>query len=172
MAVRLFVGNLAHEATETELRELFSKAGRPTFVRLPTDRETGAPRGFGFVEFGERSEADEAIRTLDRQIFKDRPLSVNEARPKAPGGGPVRSPEASHYGAGAAESGREGKPARRNFGPDAPPRGRRTPERRVDRGEGGLKGHSRPASSRPGFEEQDGPDDFDLWKTADRDREE
>jgi RNA recognition motif-containing protein len=166
MPVRLFVGNVAHEATEADVRELFSKAGRPTFVRLPTDRETGSPRGFAFVEFGERAEADEAIRTLDRQLFKGRPLSVSEARPRSPIG-QSRPVEAPYPGPPAADFGGEGKPPRRNFGPDAPPRGKRKPERRVDGRDGASKSRSRPAPSRPGFEEQEGPDDFDLWKTAD-----
>lgn len=170
MPVRLFVGNLDHGATEVDVRELFSKAGRPTFVRLPRDHDTGAPRGFAFVEFGERAEADEAIRTLDRQLFKGRPLSVSEARPKSPLGA-IPSAEAGYRGSAETESGREGKPLRRNFGPDAPPRGKRKTERRAEGREGGLKERSRPAPSRSGFEEQEGPDDFDLWKTADAERD-
>lgn len=168
MPVRLFVGNLAHEGTEAEVRELFLKAGRPTYVRVPTDRETGAPRGFAFVEFEERREAEEAIRTLDRQLFKGRPLSVSEARPKDPS--TDRRTASSFVSGEEAGPRQEGRPPNRNFGPDAPARGKRRPERRESR-DGAPKARSRPTTSRPGFEELDGPDDFALWKTVDGEQE-
>jgi RNA recognition motif-containing protein len=86
MSVRLFVGNLSYDTTEAELKELFSEVGPVSFIRLPMDRETGRPRGFAFVELSEREHAEEAIRRFNNQIFKGRPLAVNEARAKEEGG--------------------------------------------------------------------------------------
>src|SRR5713226_4935120 len=80
MAVRLFVGNLPYSATEAALREHFSSVGPLSYIYLPIDRESGKPRGFAFVEFSERSQADEAIRRFNNQMFMGRPLAVNEAR--------------------------------------------------------------------------------------------
>ena len=58
MAVRLFVGNLSYSTTEADLRTYFGSVAQPSQVVLPVDRETGRPRGFAFVEFIERSDAD------------------------------------------------------------------------------------------------------------------
>jgi RNA recognition motif-containing protein len=88
MATRLYVGNLPFSANEDELRELFEQNGRTvTDVRLITDRDTGRPRGFGFVEMASRDEADGAIRQLNGHSFGGRPLTVNEARERTGGGG-------------------------------------------------------------------------------------
>lgn len=81
MAVRLFVGNLPYSITEADLREHFSAVGPVSGVWLPTDRETGRPRGFGFVEFEDRAVAEEAIRRFNNQPLGGRQLAVNEARP-------------------------------------------------------------------------------------------
>ena len=80
MAVRLFVGNLPYNTTEAELREHLSAVGPPSNVYLPTDRETGKPRGFAFVEFNDNAQAQEAIRRFNNQLFKGRPITINEAR--------------------------------------------------------------------------------------------
>jgi RNA recognition motif-containing protein len=149
MPVRLFVGNLSYEATEAELREHFGTIGPVTYCYLPTDRETGRPRGFAFVEYGDDSHAHQAIDRLNNQSFRGRPLAVKEAQPResrppgagprfgGPGaggpprpfptgpGGPPRSfggPPREGYsaGPGGAPGSRE-----RNFGPDAPPKGKR-----------------------------------------------
>lgn len=89
MAVRLFVGNLPYSLTEAELKEHFAAVGPVSGVWLPTDRETGRPRGFGFVEFEDRELALTAIRQFHNQPLKGRPISVNEARPQERGqGGP------------------------------------------------------------------------------------
>src|SRR5215472_6227199 len=80
MSVRLFVGNLPYSVTETALREHFSAIGPLSYVYLPVDRETGKPRGFAFVEFSERAQAEEAIRRFNNQAFMGRPLAINEAR--------------------------------------------------------------------------------------------
>jgi len=89
MPVRLFIGNLPYSATEAELREHLSSVGDPLSVVLPVDRETGRPRGFAFVDYAERSVAEEAIRKFDQALFKGRGLAVSEARPReerGPGG--------------------------------------------------------------------------------------
>jgi RNA recognition motif-containing protein len=84
----IYVGNLPFSATEDEIRALFESHGTVTSVRLVTDRETGRPRGFGFVEM--ESGAAAAISALDKKELDGRSLTVNEARPRenrSPGGG-------------------------------------------------------------------------------------
>ena len=86
---KIYVGNLPFSATDEELRQLFEAHGSVLSVNLISDRETGRPRGFGFVEM-EDDEATSAISALDGQDFGGRSLRVNEARPRresAPGGG-------------------------------------------------------------------------------------
>ena len=83
MAKKLYVGNLPFSASEAELRELFEKHGTVHSVNLITDRETGRPRGFGFVEM-EPAQADAAIKALDGTDFGGRNLRVNEAREREP----------------------------------------------------------------------------------------
>ncbi|MCH9650536.1 MAG: RNA-binding protein [Deltaproteobacteria bacterium] len=85
MSKKIYVGNLPYSATEDELRELFAEYGEVTSVNLITDRETGRPRGFGFVEMSEG--ADEAIEALHQKDYGGRSLTVNEARPREPRGG-------------------------------------------------------------------------------------
>jgi len=80
MAVRLFVGNLPYDVTEAELRAHFAAIGPLSYISLATDRDTGKPRGFAFVEFSARADAEEAMRRLNNQAFKGRALVVNEAR--------------------------------------------------------------------------------------------
>ena len=88
MGTRLYVGNLPFSATEEQIRDLFAQNGRSvTEVRLVTDRETGRPRGFGFVEMGSQEDADGAIRDLNGFQYGGRPLTVNEARERVGGGG-------------------------------------------------------------------------------------
>ena len=92
MPVRLFVGNLSYEATEAELRQHFSTIGPVSYCYLPTDRETGRPRGFAFVEYADDSLANQAIDRLNNQPFRGRPLAVKEAQPREarpPGGAPM-----------------------------------------------------------------------------------
>jgi RNA recognition motif-containing protein len=78
---RIYVGNLPFQATEDEVRDLFGNHGAVQSVSLINDRETGRPRGFGFVEMDD-SEADAAIAALDGVEFGGRNLRVNEARPR------------------------------------------------------------------------------------------
>lgn len=87
---KIYVGNLPFTATEAELNSLFSEYGTVETVNLITDRETGRPRGFGFVEM-DPTGADKAISALDNKDFNGRALKVNEARPRREGGGPQRS---------------------------------------------------------------------------------
>ena len=83
---RIYVGNLPFSSTEDEVRDLFAEYGAVNSVHLISDRETGRPRGFGFVEM-EEAGADEAINALNNQDFGGRSLKVNEARPREPRGG-------------------------------------------------------------------------------------
>ncbi len=78
----IFVGNLDTTTTEGQLRELFRSYGAIVTVTMVMDRDTGAPRGFAFIEMADDTEADLAIKTLNGQVLNDRPLSVNEARLK------------------------------------------------------------------------------------------
>lgn len=87
MAKKLYVGNLSYRTRDDELRDVFSQAGEVVDVFLPTDRETGRMRGFGFVEFATDEEAQEAIRMFDGYTLDDRQLRVNEAQEKPAGGG-------------------------------------------------------------------------------------
>lgn len=89
--VRLFVGNLPYQATEDDLRTHFAQVGLPTQIVRPLDRETGRARGFAFVEYAERTVAEDAIKKFDGQLFMGRPLAVSEARARedrGPGGPP------------------------------------------------------------------------------------
>ncbi len=81
MAKKIYVGNLPFSATDDSVRELFEAHGTVLSVNLISDRETGRPRGFGFVEM-EDAEADAAISALDKKEFGGRTLNVNEARPR------------------------------------------------------------------------------------------
>ena len=80
MATKIYVGNLPFSATDEEVRELFDPYGPVDSVQLITDRETGRPRGFGFVEMS--SGAAEAIEALNQTEMGGRRLNVNEARPR------------------------------------------------------------------------------------------
>lgn len=83
MSKSIYVGNLPWSATEEEVRDLFAQFGDVTSVKLISDRETGRPRGFGFVEM-EDAEADKAIEALEGTEFGGRTLRVNEAKPRQP----------------------------------------------------------------------------------------
>jgi len=85
----LYVGNLPHSATETDLRGLFQPHGGVEKVTMVTDRDTGRSRGFAFVEMTDSGEAEKAIAALNGSDMGGRALTVNEAKPKTdrPGGG-------------------------------------------------------------------------------------
>lgn len=173
MSVRLFVSNLPYDATEAELREYFSAVGSVAYLSLPTDRETGRPRGFAFVEFSDRAQAEEAIRRFNNQLFMGRPLVVNEARPRedrppssAPSRPPSRPPLSrpdSPVDSFSPDSTAPSSKPSRNFGPDA------TPRRNRGKGKGGAKsdrGPKGPMRERVtgqfygGDDGDDGDDDF------------
>lgn len=86
---RLYVGNLPFSATDESVRALFAKHGTVEKVSLITDRDTGRPRGFGFVEMSS-ADAARAIQALNGTDFGGRPLRVNEAQERPRGGPPRR----------------------------------------------------------------------------------
>ena len=78
----IFVGNLSFGATEDSLRALFEAHGTVSRVNIVTDRDSGQPRGFGFVEMANDAEGERAIAALNGTDLDGRTLSINEARPK------------------------------------------------------------------------------------------
>ena len=96
MGTRLYVGNIPFSADEDQIRALFEQDGRVVNeVKLITDRDTGRPRGFGFVEMENQEGADAAIRALNGLDFGGRPLTVNEARERS-----ERPPRRDSFGGG------------------------------------------------------------------------
>ncbi len=88
MGTRLYVGNLPFDVDAEQLRTLFAEGGREvTDVKVITDRETGRPRGFAFVELANQADAQAAISALNGREVGGRALTVNEAREQAPRGG-------------------------------------------------------------------------------------
>lgn len=83
MVKSIYVGNLPFSASEDEVRDAFERYGQVESVKLIEDRETGRPRGFGFVEMPDE-DAEAAIEALDNTDFGGRTIKVNEARPKQP----------------------------------------------------------------------------------------
>ena len=79
---KLYVGNLSYDMTKSELEKIFSEYGAVSDAVIISDRDTGRPKGFGFVEMENSSEADKAIKELDGKSIQDRNIKVNEARPK------------------------------------------------------------------------------------------
>ena len=87
MSKKIYIGNLPFSSTEDELRTVFERHGQVESVSVITDRETGRPRGFAFVEMDDASAADEAQRALDGSDLGGRSLRVNEAQDRSGGGG-------------------------------------------------------------------------------------
>ena len=87
--MKIYVGNLPFDATQGSVQDLFSEHGQVTNVTLINDRETGQPRGFGFVEMSNSGEANAAISALNGRDFGGRTLNINEAKPREsrPSGG-------------------------------------------------------------------------------------
>jgi cold-inducible RNA-binding protein len=127
------VGNLSFDVTREELIEAFSAAGRVLDAKVPTDRETGRPRGFAFVEFEEEEAVARCIQQLHGQDLKGRALRVNEAenRPSRPPGG--------------------GSGFSRGPGPDS-----RGPGSGYSRPSPGYRGAPPPEEFAPAFEKDDG----------------
>ena len=87
MSNKIYVGNLPFSSTEEDLRNVFSSHGDVESVNVITDRDTGRPRGFAFVEMVDATAAGNAIRALDGSELGGRNLRVNEAEDKRRGGG-------------------------------------------------------------------------------------
>lgn len=85
--VNIFVGNLSYQTSQDDLQAAFAQFGAVERVHIVTDRDTGQSRGFGFVEMTERKDAENAIAQLNGTQLNGRAINVNEARPKASGGG-------------------------------------------------------------------------------------
>jgi RNA recognition motif-containing protein len=83
----IFVGNLSYETTQEDLQAAFSQFGSVERINIVTDRDTGQPRGFAFVEMTEARDAQNAISQLNGSELRGRSLNVNEARPKPTAGG-------------------------------------------------------------------------------------
>ncbi len=81
----IYVGNLSFDATQDQITEVFAEYGKVSRVSLPTDRETGRPRGFAFVEMESEAEENAAIDALDGAEWMGRDLKVNKARPRESG---------------------------------------------------------------------------------------
>ena len=81
---KVFVGNLSFDVTREELIDAFSAAGKVVDAKVPTDRETGRPRGFAFVEFADDDAAQKSISLMNGKDLKGRPLRVNEAENRPP----------------------------------------------------------------------------------------
>jgi RNA recognition motif-containing protein len=103
----IYVGNLAYSITEADLTDAFGEYGTVKRVQVPTDRETGKPRGFAFVEMSSDAEEDAAIDALNGAEWMGRDLRVNKARPKEerPAGGGGRS--GGGWGGGGGRGGRD-----------------------------------------------------------------
>ncbi len=87
MSKKIYIGNLPFSSTEADLKDVFGRHGAVESVNLITDRETGRPRGFAFVEMEEASAADDAIRALDGSDLGGRNIKVNEAQDRSGGAG-------------------------------------------------------------------------------------
>ncbi|HEX7894184.1 MAG TPA: RNA-binding protein [Terriglobales bacterium] len=106
----LYVGNLPHSTTETDLRTAFAVYGQVESINIITDRDTGRARGFAFVEMGDSDGAEKAIAALNGSDMGGRTIQVNEARPKAerPRGGGRQGFGFGRSGGGGGRDGRKG----------------------------------------------------------------
>lgn len=96
----IYVGNLSYQVTQEDITHVFSDYGTVKRVNLPTERETGRPRGFGFVEMNTESEEEKAIEALDGAQWMGRELKVNKAKPREEGGGGGRGNRGGGGGGG------------------------------------------------------------------------
>jgi len=107
MSTKLYVGNLSFNTTESSLRTLFESDGRRVEdVAIVTDRDTGRPRGFAFVQMATPEDARAAIEALNGRDLDGRTLTVNEARPKTGGGGGGGGGRGGYGGGGGGGGGR------------------------------------------------------------------
>jgi RNA recognition motif-containing protein len=112
---KLFVGNLSYSTGEAELRQAFEGIGALRSVAIITDRMTGQPRGFGFVEFEKKDDAERAIATLDGQQVDGRTISVSVARERERSSG-FSGGGGGGFGGGGFGGGSEGKGGRSRRG--------------------------------------------------------
>jgi RNA-binding proteins (RRM domain) len=100
--MKIYVGNLSYDVTEDELRQEFLAYGEVTSVSILTDKFSGRPKGFGFVEMASKSEGEAAITGLNGKILKERTIVVNEARPRSDNrrGGSYSDRRGGGYGGG------------------------------------------------------------------------
>ena len=123
MGTRLYVGNLSYDAMENDLRTLFEQAGSVIKCDIMIDRNTGQSKGFAFVEMASQEDANKAVETCNGKDLEGRPLTVNEARPRAErppqnfGGGGFTPGGGGGGGGGGGYSGkrRSGKGSRRGL---------------------------------------------------------
>jgi RNA recognition motif-containing protein len=80
--MNMYIGNLAHDVTEDDLRNAFSEFGEVSSVKIIIDKFSGRSKGFGFVEMPSNSEADQAIKALNGRAFNGRSIKVNQAEAK------------------------------------------------------------------------------------------
>jgi cold-inducible RNA-binding protein len=107
--MKMYVGNLPFSSNEQDLRSLFGEYGQVTDVHLPSDRETGRPRGFAFVTMDSKDSMEKAIKGLDGQDFQGRNLRINEAQPRENfGGGGGGGYGGGGYGGGGDRGGNRG----------------------------------------------------------------
>jgi RNA recognition motif-containing protein len=88
--MNIYIGNMSFDTTEDQLRQAFEGFGEGSTVRVITDRDSGRPKGFAFVEMESKDEASAAISGLNGQDLNGRELNVNEAKPRAQSGGGYR----------------------------------------------------------------------------------
>jgi RNA recognition motif-containing protein len=84
--MNIYIGNLSFDTTEVQLRQTFEDYGEVSTVKIITDRDSGKPRGFGFIEMSSESEATAAISGLNGHELNGRELNVNEAKPRTESG--------------------------------------------------------------------------------------
>ena len=115
--MKIYVGNLSFDVTEDELSAEFGTYGNVESVAIPSDRVSGRPRGFAFVEMASKSEAEAAIAGLNGKMLKDRTIVVNESRPRADnrGGGSYGNRKSGGYGSGGYGGGRSGGGKQRRY---------------------------------------------------------
>jgi RNA recognition motif-containing protein len=107
--MKLYVGNLSFSTTESQLREMFEAHGEVASASLVMDRETGRPRGFGFVEFNNDEHAKAAMAALSGANVDGRTLTVNEAKPREGGGGGGGRGRGGYGGGGGGGGGGRGR---------------------------------------------------------------
>ncbi len=88
MSKKLYIGNLPYSITELALRELFTPLGEVSSVSIITDRDTGQPKGFAFIEMTDDAVAKQAIGQINGKVISDRTITVAEARPREQHSGP------------------------------------------------------------------------------------